>query len=308
MSDNATGTLVHYEVRDGVAWITLDDPPANTYTHEMMRQLDESILKARFDENVHVLVLTGQGERMFCAGANINMLKQSDPTFKYYFCLHANETLSRLEQTPKLVLAALNGNTVGGGLEIAMAADLRIARNGKAKLGLPEVALGVLPGTGGTQRLVRIVGKSKAIEMMVTGRLFGVDEAKAHGIVDSIIDADSHEAFLAQVHDYAKQFCPPGKAARAVGRIKRSVQSGAEIPFESALTLERELQQQLFQGEDAKEGLAAYIETGPRRLLELGRVDAAWIERLHAGLREAERNGVTRMTTPMLFEIVAEKR
>jgi len=260
MSDNATGTLVHYEVRDGVAWITLDDPPANTYTHEMMRQLDEAILKARFDENVHVLVLTGQGERMFCAGANINMLKQSDPTFKYYFCLHANETLSRLEQTPKLVLAALNGNTVGGGLEIAMAADLRIARNGKSKFGLPEVALGVLPGTGGTQRLLRIVGKSTAIEMMVSGRLFGVDEAKSYGIVDSIVDADSHESFLAQVHDYAKQFCPPNKAARAVGRIKRSVQSGAEIPFESALTLERELQQQLFQGEDAKEGLAAYIE------------------------------------------------
>jgi len=260
MSDNATRTLVHYEAREGVAWITLDDPPANTYTHEMMRQLDEAILKARFDVEVHVLVLTGQGERMFCAGANINMLKTSDPTFKYYFCLHANETLSRLEQTPKLVLAALNGNTVGGGLEIAMAADLRIARAGKSKFGLPEVALGVLPGTGGTQRLVRIVGKSRAIELMVTGRLFGVEEAERHGIVDAVFDAESHEAFLAQVHEYARQFCPPAKAARAVGRIKRAVQSGAEIPFESALTLERELQQQLFQGEDAKEGLAAYIE------------------------------------------------
>ena len=260
MSDTAARTLVHYEVREGVAWITLDDPPANTYTHEMMLELDAGILKARFDPQVHVIVLTGQGERMFCAGANINMLKAADPTFKYYFCLHANETLSRLEQTPKLVIAALNGNTVGGGLEIAMAADLRIARNGKSKFGLPEVSLGVLPGTGGTQRLVRIVGKSKAIEMMVTGRLFGIDEAVALGIVDSVMDAGSHEEFLAKVQDYAKQFCPPGKAARAVGRIKRAVQSGAEIPFEYALTLERELQQQLFQGEDAKEGLAAYIE------------------------------------------------
>jgi len=260
MSDDAARTLVHYEVREGVAWITLDDPPANTYTHEMMRQLDEGILRARFDESVHVLVLTGQGDRMFCAGANINMLKASDPTFKYYFCLHANETLSRLEQTPKLVLAALNGNTVGGGLEIAMAADIRIARRGTAKLGLPEVSLGVLPGTGGTQRLVRIVGKSRAIEMMVTGRLFGVEEAERHGIVDLSFDADSRDAFLAQVQEYARQFCPPNKAAKAVGRIKRSVQSGAEVPFESALTLERELQQQLFQSDDAKEGLAAYIE------------------------------------------------
>ncbi len=260
MSDNGERTLVHYEAREGVAWITLDDPPANTYTHEMMRQLDESILKARFDPEVHVIVLTGQGERMFCAGADINMLKAADPHFKYFFCLHANETLSRLEQTPKLVIAALNGNTVGGGLEIAMAADLRIARNGRSKFGLPEVSLGVLPGTGGTQRLVRIVGKSKAIEMMVTGRLFGVDEAKQLGIVDVVFDVEGHEPFLARVHEYARQFCPPNKAARAVGRIKRSVQSGAEIPFESALALERELQQQLFQSDDAKEGLAAYIE------------------------------------------------
>jgi enoyl-CoA hydratase/carnithine racemase len=260
MFDNATRTLVHYAVRDGVAWLTLDDPPVNTYTHEMMRQLDEGILKARFDESVHVIVVTGQGEKMFCAGANINMLKASDPTFKYYFCLHANETLSRLEQTPKLVIAALNGTTVGGGLEIAMAADLRIARKGASKFGLPEVTLGVLPGTGGTQRIVRIVGKSRAIELMVSGRLFGVEEAEKLGLVDMVFDGETSEAFLAAVQEYARQFCPPQKAARAVGRIKRSVQSGAEIPFESALTLERELQQQLFQSEDAKEGLAAYIE------------------------------------------------
>ncbi len=264
MSESAaTRTLVHYEVKEGVAWLTLDDPPANTYTHEMMRQLDEAILKARFDESVHVLVLTGSGEKMFCAGANINMLKAADPTFKYYFCLHANETLSRLEQTPKLVIAALNGNTVGGGLEIAMAADLRVARKGSAKFGLPEVSLGVLPGTGGTQRLVRIVGKSRSIELMVSGRLFGLEEAEKLGLVDLVLDADSPASFLEQIQAYARQFCPPAKAARAVGRIKRAVQSGAEIPFESALTLERELQQQLFQSEDAKEGLAAYVEKRP---------------------------------------------
>ncbi len=256
----ATRTLVHYEVREGVAWLTLDDPPANTYTHEMMLQLDAGILKARFDEKVHVIVVTGSGEKMFCAGANINMLKASDPTFKYFFCLHANETLSRLEQTPKLVLAALNGNTVGGGLEIAMAADLRIARRGSAKFGLPEVSLGVLPGTGGTQRLARIVGKSRAIELMVSGRLFGLEEAEKLGVVDLAFDAETPAAFLEQVQDYARQYCPPAKAARAVGRIKRSVQSGAEIPFEYALALERELQQQLFGSEDAREGLAAYIE------------------------------------------------
>src|SRR5688572_33161086 len=128
----------------------------------MMHELDRAILQARMDEAVHVIIITGQGEKFFCAGANIQMLSSVTPEYKYYFCLHANETLSRLEQTPKIVIAALNGNTVGGGLEIAMAADLRIARKGGGKVGLPEVNLGVLPGTGGTQRLVRIVGKSKA--------------------------------------------------------------------------------------------------------------------------------------------------
>src|SRR4051794_24818400 len=120
--------LVDYEIRGGVAVLTLNDPPVNGYTHEMMKELDAGILTARFDQAVQVIVITGHGEKFFCAGANINMLAKADPTFKYYFCLHANETLSRLEQTPKLCIAALNGHTVGGGLEVAMACDLRVAR------------------------------------------------------------------------------------------------------------------------------------------------------------------------------------
>src|SRR5215469_6925981 len=120
--------LVNYGVGGGVAVIEMNDPPANTYTYEMNRQLDDAILKARMDNQVYVIVLRGAGDKFFSAGANIKMLASVDPTFKYYFCLHANETLLRLEHTPKLVIAALNGHTVGGGLEIAMAADIRIAR------------------------------------------------------------------------------------------------------------------------------------------------------------------------------------
>jgi enoyl-CoA hydratase len=148
-------------VMDGVAVFELNDPPANTYSYEMMQELDAAILGARMDVSVHVIVLLGAGEKFFCAGANIGMLKTADADFKYYFCLHANETLNRLEQTPKLVIAALNGHTVGGGLEVALAADIRIARKDAGKIGLPEVALGVLPGTGGTQRLARLVGKAR---------------------------------------------------------------------------------------------------------------------------------------------------
>jgi enoyl-CoA hydratase/carnithine racemase len=255
-----TKRLVNYQVDSGIAVITMDDPPANTYTYEMMRQLDDAILRARFDNDAHVVVLRGAGDKFFSAGANIRMLSSVDPTFKYYFCLHANETLLRLEHTPKLVIAALNGHTVGGGLEIAMAADIRIARRDAGKIGLPEINLGVLPGTGGTQRLSRLVGKSKAIELMVTGNTFSFEEAKDFGIVNDIFE---RESFMENVMEYARQFCPPNKAARAVGRIKRAVQTGWEIPLESALALERENQQLLFQSEDAKEGLSAYVDKRP---------------------------------------------
>lgn len=254
-----TANLVTYRVDQGVAILTLSDPPANTYTHEMMQTLDQRILAARMDEDVQVIVITGSGEKFFCAGANIQMLADVTPTFKYYFCLHANETLSRLEQTPKLVIAAINGHCVGGGLEVAMAADLRIARRGAGKMGLPEVSLGVLPGTGGTQRLVRIVGKSKAIELMASGELFDFERGQELGIINDVYDAENATTFLEKVLEYARQFTSPNRAAHAVGRIKRSVQTGAEIPFESALALERELQQQLFQSEDAKEGIDAYV-------------------------------------------------
>jgi enoyl-CoA hydratase len=252
--------IVHYEVQDGVAILTFDDPPANTYTYEFHQDFDKQILRARMDEAVSVIVLVGAGEKFFCAGANISMLNSVTPTFKYYFCLHANETLNRLEQTPKLVIAALNGHCVGGGLEIAMAADMRIAKRGGGKIGLPEVSLGVLPGTGGTQRLLRIVGKSKAIELMVTGRTFEFDEAKEMGIVNEIYDAADRASFMAQVMEYAKKFTPPNAASKAIGNIKRAVQTGAELPFQDALAVERELQQLLFQSEDAKEGIAAYVE------------------------------------------------
>jgi enoyl-CoA hydratase/carnithine racemase len=174
--------------------------------------------------------------------------------------LHANETLNRLEHTPKLVIAALNGHTVGGGLEIAMAADIRIARKGAGKVGLPEVTLGVLPGTGGTQRLARLLGKSKAIELMATGDTFDFEQAERLGLVSKVLEAGSRDEFLSKAMDFANQFTTPGKASKAVGLIKRSVQTGAELPFELALALERELQQQLFQSEDAREGLTAYVE------------------------------------------------
>jgi enoyl-CoA hydratase len=265
--------LIQTRHEAGIALFTLSAPPANTYSYEMMQQLDAAILEARMDSGVHVIVITGMrpaapeaGKKptpeFFCAGADIKMLEGADPGFKYNFCLHANETLLRLEQTPKLVIAALNGHCVGGGLEIALACDLRIARKEAGKVGLPEVSLGVLPGTGGTQRLARALGKSKAIELMVTGTNLSIDEAKSLGLINEVLDCSASD-FLATALTYATKFVPPGKASRAVGLIKRAVTSGLEMSLEHGLSLERELQQRLFEGDDAKEGIGAYNARRP---------------------------------------------
>ena len=253
---------IDYSVAEGVALLELNDPPANTYSYEMMREIDAAVLSARMDAGVHVVVITGAAEKFFCAGANIGMLKDADPSFKYYFCLHANETMSRLEHTPKLVIAGLNGHTVGGGLEVAMAADIRIARAGGGKIGLPEVALGVLPGTGGTQRLAWLIGKARAIELMATGALFSFEQARELGLVNHVWgDAElGGKTFRDALLDYARTFTPPHRASRAVGHSKGAVQSGLEMSLADGLALERELQQRLFESEDAREGLTANLE------------------------------------------------
>lgn len=261
MSDTKTypNGKVRGRVIEHVALLTLTNPPANGYSYEMMRDLDEAILDARFNTEVQVIVIAGEGEKFFCAGADLGMLNNVTPEFKYAFCLHANETLLRLEHTPKLVIAAINGHCVGGGLEIALACDLRVARVGSGKTGLPEVALGVLPGTGGTQRLARVVGRAKSIELMAEGNLVGDEEAEALGILTKRIEATDDADFLEQIMVYANRFTTPEKAALSVGYIKRAVQSGLEVPLEQGLALERELQASLFSTNDAKEGIAAFV-------------------------------------------------
>jgi enoyl-CoA hydratase/carnithine racemase len=249
--------LINYSAKDGIAVLELNDPPANAYTHEMMKQLDEAILAARMDETIQVIVVRGSGEKFFCAGANIKMLAGSSPEYRYHFSLHANETLSRLEQTPKLVIGALNGHTVGGGLEIALACDIRIAKKDGGNVGLPEITLGVLPGTGGTQRLPRLIGKSRALELAVTGRTISFDEALEMGIVNYVYESDR---FFENVLEYAKQFTLPNKASMAVGKIKRAIVSGLETALTEGLALEREALSLLFRSGDATEGLNAYLE------------------------------------------------
>jgi len=251
--------LVLLEKRGKVGIIKLNRPPVNTYNHDVIVQLGKHIDEIRFDDEIQVAILTGANHGMFSAGADINMLHNADPDYKAMFCLNCQETLSKMESTPKLFIAALNGTCVGGGLEMALACDLRfMTDNPKSVTGLPEVTLGVLPGTGGTQRLPRLIGKGRALDLMITARLIGSEEAKQIGLVEHIFpDAE----FEAKTMEYAEKMA--NGPARAVNLIKRSVQEGTELDLRGGLALERELQNRLFASKDAKEGIASFLEKRP---------------------------------------------
>jgi enoyl-CoA hydratase len=249
------GKYIHTRTSDGVGYVEIQKPKANTYDLDMMRELDDAFEEMRFSHDARVVVLTSRLDGFFSAGADIEMLKRSAPDFKAMFCLHCQETLNRFAATPKVVIAAINGHCVGGGLEIALACDLRMMAQGGGKIGLPEVTLGVLPGTGGTQRLPRLVGASRALDLMITGRLLTPDEALQIGLVNYVLPKES---FADDVHRYAKNLAQG--PSRAVSLIKRSVVEGIEVSLLSGLALERELQNQLFVTDDAKEGISAFLE------------------------------------------------
>ena len=251
-----SGPAVRLEAHDGIGYIKINKPKANLYDRTFITELNDAVDEIRFNDGIKVVIVLSELEKFFSAGADINMLKTSEPNFKSSFCLGAQETLGKIERTPKVFLAALNGHTVGGGLEIAMAMDLRFAADTPGlQIGLPEVKLGVLPGTGGTQRLSRLIGKSRALDLMITGRLLTAQEALDYGIVNYIYPADQ---LLEKVEEYASQIV--NGATRAVGLIKQAVVQGTEVHLDAGFFMERELQNRLFISEDAKEGIAAWTE------------------------------------------------
>lgn len=250
-------TYMSLEKKDRVAVAWLDKPKANTYDADLMRDISTVVDEVRFDDSIDVCILASKLDGVWSAGADINLLATSTPDYKAMFCLNCQEVLNKLESTPKPFIAAIDGHCVGGGLEIALATDLRFASDGPWKIGLPEVTLGVLPGTGGTQRLPRLIGKSRAIDLMATGRTLTPTEALDWGILNRVFPKES---FWDETMAYARGLAYPNHAARAVGLIKRSVVDGIEVPLHEGLALERELQNRLFSMADAKEGFRAFLE------------------------------------------------
>ncbi len=261
----AEGKMIEYRVDSGVAVLEINRPPANAYTTELLKELDTAILDARFDDNVHAIVITGKLERFFSAGADIKMLGSATLSTKNNFALHGHEVLMRIENTPKLVIAAINGHAQGGGLEIAMACDIRIAKKEGGRIGLPEINLGVIPGMGGTQRLPRLVGKARAMELCATGKLISFEEGVEMGLIHYIYEKEKDDGgvkvtFMEQVMDYARQFIVPNKSSLAVGKVKRAITTGLEVSLPEGLAFERELLAQTFASEDGNEGVKAFFE------------------------------------------------
>jgi enoyl-CoA hydratase len=242
--------------RDGVALIHLHRPPANSYNRAFLDELNAAVDEIRWDGDLHgAVLLSDLAPRFFSAGADIGNFKGSTQAERVMTVLHAQEILLKIERTPKVFVAAISGHALGGGLEIALACDLRFAAEGEYRIGLPEVTLGLLPGNGGTQRLTRLIGRTRALDMMITNSQLNAARALELGLVDRLFPADR---LVEETVDYLAKLAKG--PTLAIGNIKIATRLGADLPLEGALALEREAVWRLFMSEDAAEGLAAFGE------------------------------------------------
>ena len=246
---------VRLEKQDSIGHIVLDRPPANSYDKAFMEELDAAIEEVRRDDAVKAILLRSASEKFFSAGADVSVFAKSGLDGQTAFVVCANEAMEKFESTPKVVVAAINGHCLGGGLEMALCCDFRIAAEGSYRIGLPEVTLGLLPGTGGTQRLPRLIGRQKALDFMLRGTTMPPQEALAAGIVDEVVPAG---ALLDKALERAKVYATG--PTFAIGRIKKATVLGFGMRLDEGLKLERELLIELFKSEDAKEGVTAFVE------------------------------------------------
>jgi enoyl-CoA hydratase/carnithine racemase len=249
---------VSFEQRGGIGVIHLNRPPANSYDRAFMDELNAAIDEVRFQEEIKVAVVLSDNPRFFSAGADIKMFLETSLEFKRTIILHAHEVLQKITRTPKVFIAAIGGHCLGGGLEIALACDLRFGAEGEYRIGLPESNLGLLPGNGGTQRLARLIGRNRALELMLAGEGIGPSRASELGILDRLYPADR---LLDETFGFAQGLA--SGPTMAYGNIKLATVEGLEMPLESGLALERELIHELFSSPDAEEGISAFVEKRP---------------------------------------------
>jgi enoyl-CoA hydratase/carnithine racemase len=247
--------MIDYSSAGGVGYITFNRPPANSYEMNFMQALGEQIEQAASDDGARVVIVRSALPKFFSGGADIKAFTQNDAAQNMAMVRMAHEHLAQIARIPKVFIAQIQGNALGGGLEIALACDLRFGAEGSYFLGLPEATLGLLPGNGGTQRLPRLIGWSKALDLMITGRRLSPSEAHALGILDRLFPA---EEAAAQTQAYAETLAHG--AAGAIGALKLAVQRGIEVSLEAGLAVERELLEPLFSGPEAREGLQAFLE------------------------------------------------
>jgi enoyl-CoA hydratase/carnithine racemase len=232
--------------------ITLDKPPANSYDIGFMRELGEAVDAASADTDVRVVVVRSASEKFFSAGADIKAFLANDAEANMQMIRVAHDSLGRIARSDKLFVAFIAGHALGGGLEIALACDLRYGLESGYRVGTPEVTLGLLPGNGGTQRLPRLIGLGPALDLLLTGRQLEPAEARSLGILNGLFA--SEEEFEAHIEGLAAG--PP----LAIANIKRAAYEGSQKSLDEGLELERELIEQLFRSNDAREGLSAFTE------------------------------------------------
>ncbi len=245
---------IQWETRGHVGILTIDRPDAlNALNSQVLTELDAALDQAEADEQVYVVILTGAG-RSFVAGADIGEMKGFSAVEGKRFGVHGGNVFLKLENLSKPVIAAVNGFALGGGCELAMACDIRLASE-KAKFGQPEVGLGITPGFCGTQRLPRIVGISKAMELILTAKVIGAAEAKSIGLVSEVYPP---EELMDRARELAEAIC--ANAQIAVRQSKRCIRMGMQTDMHTAAALEAEAFGVTCGTEDKNEGMAAFLE------------------------------------------------
>ncbi len=243
------------EMDGNVLIFRLNRPPANAHNLQMIRELEALVTEIRFDPAVKAAVMASANDRFFSAGADIQVIRDESGEQVGLLSQTSKEMIMKMRATPKVFVAAVNGHCMGGGLELALSCDYRVAGRGSWKVGLPEVNLGLIPGEGGTQLLGRIVGPSKALALMVTGESFGPERATELGLFDELVEPDQAEK---RAIEFAR-ICANGPT-KAIGFMKVALTEGLELPLYEGLAYERHLQNQLFDTPDSKEGVRAFLE------------------------------------------------